>query len=240
MSGALHLSRHSRLASWVVAVFIASAGLVTFYSKQANADQCSINGRDCYIGYFFGGFDGGPGTLRNNVISAPAMLNVNNANELVNNVASHMNCSGGVLVNQNSQNATGAAFIVLTMLGYAPGTPKNVACQVFSEWANTVQAWAPNTNYNVFYDFGGLNTRSSNTDVAYYPSAQTAAWSIVFYSPVTGQPLYAIKKDCANPVGRLQALPRNYSLTPRVDSVSPNEIEAGGECCLLFLVRELE
>ncbi len=223
------LSRRSWLASWVVAVFVATAGLVTFYPKQANADQCSINGRDCYIGYFYGGYDGGPGTLRNNVISAPAMLNVNSANELVNNVASYMNCSGGVLVNQNSQNATGAAFIILTMLGYAPGTPKNVACQVFSEWANTVQAWAPNTNYNVFYDFGGLNTRSSNTDVAYYMSAQTAAWSIVFYSPVTGQPLYAIKKDCANPVGRLQALPRNYSLAPRVDSVSPNEIEAGSK-----------
>lgn len=210
-------------------VFVATASLLTFYPKQVNADQCSINGRDCYIGYFFGAYDGGPGTLRNNVISAPAMLNVNNANELVNNVAGHMVCSGGVLVNQGSQNATGAAFIVLTMLGYPPGTSKNVACQVFSEWANAVQAWAPYTNYNVFYDFGGLNTRSSNTDVAYYPSALTAAWSIVFYHPTTGQPLYGIKKDCANPVGRLQALPRNYSLTPRVDSVSPNEIEAGSK-----------
>lgn len=217
------------LALWLVFVCMATAGLVTFYPKQVNADQCSINGRDCYIGYFFGGFDGGPGTVRNNVISPPAMLNVNNADELVNNVASHMNCSGGVLVNQGSQNATGAAFIILTMLGYEPGTPKNVACQVFDEWANTVQAWEPNTDYNVFYDFGGLNTRSSNIDVAYYPSALTAAWSIVFYHPTTGEPLYGIKKDCANPVGRLQALPRNYSLTPRVDTVSPNEIEAGSK-----------
>lgn len=223
------LNTRGWLGSWLAFVFVATAGLVAFYPQQANADQCSINGRDCYIGYFFGAHDGGPGALRNNVISAPAMLNVNNANDLVNNVASHMICAGGVLQNQNSQNATGAAFIILTMLGYAPGTSKNVACQVFGEWAATVQSWAPNTNYNVFYDFGGLNTRSSNIDVAYYPSAQTAAWSIVFYSPATGQPLYAIKKDCANPVGRLQALPRNYTLTPRVDSVSPSEIEAGSK-----------
>lgn len=239
MSLVSRMSRRTWLASWLIFVFITTFGSMTLYPQQANADQCSVNGRDCYVGYFFGAYDGGPGTLRNNVISAPAMLNVNNANDLVNNVASHMVCAGGVLQNAGSQNATGAAFIILTMLGYAPGTSKNVACQVFNEWAATVQSWAPNTNYNVFYDFGGLNTRSSNTDVAYYPSAQTAAWSIVFYSPTTGQPLYAIKKDCANPVGRLQALPRNYTLTPRVDSVSPSEIEAGSKMTVTTSVNNV-
>ena len=214
---------------WAMTVLVASFGFLMFFPKQVNADQCSINGRDCYIGYFFGQYDGGPGTLRNNVMSLPAMLNVNNVNDLVNVTRSHMNCSGGVLVNGGSQNATGSAFIILTMLGYAPGTSKNVACQVFDEWAATVQQWAPYTNYNTFYDFGGLNTRSSNTDVAYYPSAQTAAWSIVFYHPTTGEPLYAIKKDCANPVGVLRELPNNYTLTPRVDTVSPTQIEAGSK-----------
>jgi hypothetical protein len=210
-------------------VSIALASSLVFYSQQVFADQCSINGRDCYIGYFFGGYDGGPpanGT-RFNVISSPAMLNVNNAEQLIANVASHMACSGGTLVNAGSQNGTGAAFIILTMLDYAPGTSKNVACQQFGRWADLVRSWAPYTNYNVFYDFGGLNTRSTLTDVAYYPSAQSSAWSIVFYHPVTGQPLYGIKKDCANPVGVLQALPTNYALTPRVDNISPTEIESG-------------
>lgn len=205
--------------------------LVSFilYPEQAHADMCSINGRDCYIGYFFGGYDGGPGTSRKNVISAPAMLDVNDANALAAVVGNHMACTNGAIPDPNSQNATGAAFIVLTMMGYPPGTPKNVACQVYSEWVSLVQDWAPNTNYNVFYNFGGLNTRSSISDVAYYPSAQSEAWSIVFYSPATGQPLYAIKKDCANPVGRLQALPRNYTLTPRLNSISPTQIEAGSK-----------
>ena len=222
-------SRKWWMGAWMVALAIVSTGSFFVSSQQASADMCTINGRDCYIGYFFGGYDGGPGTLRNNVISAPALLAVNDADALIANVGSHMACSGGTLTNPNSQNATGSAFIILTMLGYAPGTSKNVACQVFGEWANTVRAWAPYTNYNVFYDFGGLNTRSSNTDVAYYPSAQTSAWSIVFYSPATGEPLYAIKKDCANPVGRLQAIPRNYTLTPRIDSITPTQIESGSK-----------
>lgn len=219
------------LIAWVIAASVLSIGSAGFYAQKAYADQCSINGRDCYIGYFFGGYDGGPpatGT-RFNVLSSPAMLGVNNADDLVNNVRSHMACAGGTLLNAGEQNATGSAFIILTMLGYAPGTSKNVACQVFNEWADTVRAWAPNTNYNVFYDFGGLNTRSTKTDVAYYPSAQSQAWSIVFYNPANGQPLYAIKKDCANPVGRLQAIPKNYTLTPHVDSVTPTQIEAGSK-----------
>lgn len=216
-------------SAWLLALAVVSTGSFFVSSQQANADMCTINGRDCYFGYFFGAHDGGPGTLRNNVISAPALLGVNDAEALIANIGGHMACAGGTLLNPNSQNATGSAFIILTMLGYAPGTSKNVACQAFGEWANTIRAWAPYTNYNVFYDFGGLNTRSSNTDVAYYPSAQTSAWSIVFYSPITGEPLYAIKKDCANPVGRLQAIPRNYTLTPRIDSITPSQIESGSK-----------
>ncbi len=220
----------------VTALVMMLSPLVIFAEKVL-ADMCTPNGRDCYYGYFTGAYDGGPGTLRNNVISAPAMLNVNNVDQLVATVAGHLGCGGGVV--NGGQNGTGAAFIVLTMLGYPPGTPKNVACQQFGEWDATVRYWAPFTNYNVFYNFGGLNTRSSNVDVAWYPSAQTAAWSIVFYSPTTGQPLYAIKKDCANPVGTLEALerPRNYDLTPTVNSITPTQIEAGAQMSALTRVE---
>jgi hypothetical protein len=213
-------------------VFALSFVTLLSHSQQVNADQCSINGRDCYFGYFFNGYDGGPpatGT-RHNVISNPALLNVHNANELINTIGGHMNCSGGTLLNAGAQNATGSAFIILTMMGYAPGTSKNVACQVFGQWSERVIEWAPYTNYDNFYNFGGLNTRSTLTDVAYYPSAQTSAWSIVFYDQITGAPLYAIKKDCGNPVGHLQKLPDTpYTLTPHVDAVSPTNIEAGSK-----------
>jgi hypothetical protein len=214
----------------VALVFALSFASLLAVPQQVNADQCSINGRDCYFGYFFNGYDGGPpatGT-RFNLLTSPALLNVHGANDLINNLGADMACVGGRLPNPNDQNSTGAAFIVLTMMGYAPGTSKDVACQIFGQWAQRVVDWAPYTDYDRFYDFGGLNTRSTRTDVAYYPSAQTTAWSIVFNDPNTGAPLYAIKKDCGNPVGHLQALPdRPYSLTPHVNSISPPTIEAG-------------
>lgn len=229
--------RTKRRVAISIAAFVMMVSPLFLFAEKVLADMCTPNGRDCYYGYFTGVYDGGPGTLRNNVISAPALLNVNDVNQLVANIAGHLGCGGGVV--NGGQNGTGAAFIVLTMLGYAPGTPKNVACQQFGEWEATVRYWAPHTNYNVFYNFGGLNTRSSNVDVAWYPSAQTSAWSIVFYSPTTGQPLYAIKKDCANPVGTLEALqrPRNYSLTPAVNSISPTQIEAGAQMSALTRVE---
>lgn len=224
--------RTGRLTGYGVLALITMFTSQILAPQQAAADACSINGRNCYIGYFSGLSDGGPGVRQHNVLSAPAMLNVNNVGQLVSNVGNHLGCGGGRV--NGGQNGTGAAFIVLTMLGYPPGTPKNVACQAFGEWETTVRDWTRYTNYNVFYNFGGLNTRSSYNDVAYYPSAQTTAWSIVFYDRDTGRPLYAIKKDCANPVGRLQKLdrPKNYTLTPTVNSISPTEsqsIEANGK-----------
>jgi len=211
------------------AAFVMMVSPLVLFAEQAAADMCTVNGRDCWYGYFTGRYDGGPGVRQHNVISPPALLNVNNVDQLIANIGTHLGCAGGRA--NAGQNGTGAAFIVLTMLGYAPGTPKNTACTAFSEWVATVRYWAPYTNYNVFYNFGGLNTRSSYDDVAWYPSAQTTAWSIVFYSPTTGLPLYAIKKDCANPVGRLQRLdrPRNYTLTPNVQNISPTQIEAGAK-----------
>lgn len=188
--------------------------------QKASADICTVNGRDCYYGYFYGGYDGGPpanGT-RWNVIGAPALLPVNNAGDLIGWISGYL----GGCSNLNSQNQTGAAFIILTMLGAPPGTDKSQACARFGEWASIVTDYANAglVNFNLFHNFNGINTRSTLTDVAYYPM-NGAASSIVFYSPITGQPIYAIKKDCANPVGVLQALTRSFNLEP-VINVSVN------------------
>lgn len=192
---------------------IALVGILAFKTEKASADACSVNGRDCYFGYFFNGYDGGPGATQHNVISAPALLNVNHGYDFVETIRSYItDCN-------NSQNATGAAFIVLTMLGAPPGTPKNVACQRFLEWEKLVYNYEASglVNWNQIHDFGGINTRSTYTDVAYYPM-NGAASSIVFYSPTTGLPIYAIKRDCANPIGKLQALTLNYDLTPTINA----------------------
>lgn len=209
--------RSTVLALSVVAVAI---GLTLVMSPQkASADQCTINGRDCYFGYFFNGYDGGPGVVRHNVISPPALLGVNNAGQLVNAMWSYLGgCPGGALWDQNNKEATGAAFIILTMLGAPPGTPKNVACQRFAEWRDVYvfpYEAAGLINFNMVYNFNGINTRSTLVDVAYYPE-NGAAPSIVFFSPINGAPLYAIKKDCGNPVGVLQALILDYNLQPDI------------------------
>jgi hypothetical protein len=202
--------------------FAVTLSVMAVNPQTANADQCSVNGRDCYFGYFFNGYDGGAAAngTRWNVLSAPALLNVSNVDQLVGTIWGHLGgCPGGNLPNQNGQNPTGAAFIVLTQLGAAPGTNKNVACQRFAEWENAVRNYDSSglVNYSQIYDFGGINTRSTLSDVAYYPMNGSAD-SIVFYHPTTGQPIYAIKKDCANPVGRVQALVIDYSLEASIQA----------------------
>ncbi len=201
--------------------------------RQAAADLCSINGRDCYFGYFYNGYDGGPpatGT-RWNVLSAPALLNIWDTDALISWMGGYLQCAGGTLLNAGSQNGTGAAFIILTMLGYPPSTSKDVACQQFGSWASLVSDLRNFTQFGVMYDYGGLNTRSTLTDVAWYPSAQTVALSIVFYSPVDGTPMYAIKKDCGNPVGQVRPVVRNFDLTPSiaatVNGVNVSSVEPG-------------
>lgn len=211
------------LSVFVVATALAITTLFIFPGQIARADACSVNGRDCYFGYFTGAYDGGPGVRQHNVLSAPALLNVFDADALINNIGSHMACSGGRLLNAGTQNATGSAFIILTMMGYAPGTSKDVACQQFGNWAQLVRDWAPYTKYNINYFFAGINTRSTFTDVSYYISAQTTALSIVFYDPSNPSvPLYAIKKDCGNPVGRLQSLNKPFTLTPHITTGATN------------------
>lgn len=211
---------------------------------KASADICAVNGRNCYFGYFFNGYDGGPGKSQHNLFTPPQLgLYANNINDLTGMIGSRMSCQGNVLPNHNSQNASSAAFIVLTMLGAPPGTNKNVACQRYLEWFDLVHKYnaAGLIRYNQVHNFGGINTRSSGPDVTYYPM-NGAAPSIVFYSPVNGAPLYAIKRDCGNPIGRLQALFLNYNLQPNVNvtvngAASTGVAEAGDSITFNFRIN---
>lgn len=216
--------------------------------SKASADACSVNGRDCYYGYFTNVFDGGRGVLRFNVMSAPALLNVNNGADLVNTLWGAMGgCPGGGLWSQTDQNAVGAAFIIVSML-HGPagaGLPKNTACSEFGTWSTMVYNLEASgyVNFNQIYNFGGLNSRSTKVDAAFYQNVGQAA-SIVFYDPNTGAPMYAIKKNCANPVGQIQALKLNYNLKPNiVATVNGNPVtgpvEAGDQVTFRYFVNNL-
>lgn len=220
----------SKPGKWVGGMMVAaiSFGLVIAQPQTAYADVCSDNnGLACNVGYFTGARDTRRG---HNLFRPPALDNVHNSTQLINTIRGHIGCGGGVV--NGGQHGTGAAFIVLTMMGYPAGTPRNVACQIFGTWEQTVRNWPGNrVNYDVpNYYFGGLNTRymDSPSDVQYYFDAgRLSAPSIVFYHPITGAPMYAIKKDCGNPVGRLRSLDLPYTLTPVVQDVAPSQLEAG-------------
>jgi hypothetical protein len=217
----------SGIAKWVggLGAVLLSFGLIIVQPQTAYADVCSDNnGLACNVGYFSGVRDT---RLGHNLFNPPALENVHNPQQLVSAIGNYLGCTGGVI--NGGKHGTSAAFIVLTMMGYPPGTPKNVACQAFGAWAQTVLNWpGARVNYDVpNYYFGGLNTRymDSPSDVQYYfDSDRLSAPSIVFYNPTTGAPLYAIKKDCGNPVGRLHSIRLPYTLNPTVQGISPTQV----------------
>lgn len=238
-----------KLTLLAVIVFGVTLTALLLQPNKASADICTANGRDCYFGYFTNVYDGGPpanGT-RFNVMSAPALLNVNNAAQLVSTLSSAMGgCPGGALWNQNDQNAVGAAFIVVSMMYGAAGAgmPKNTACSVFAQWEATVYNLeaSGHINFNLVHNFGGVNSRSTLVDAAFYPSTGSAL-SIVFYNPSTGAPAYAIKKDCANPLGQISAISLNYSLQPSIQVQRPDgsavsgPVEPGEQIVLRYYIN---
>lgn len=222
----------------IVAAFLlcsVTVGGALLSTQQASADVCSPNGRDCGHGYFF---NGGPQVHGHNLYYGPGYLErpgpglqANNWTDLVSLIGVRMACTNNatpgatVLPNPNDQNATSAAFTVLTMLGAAPGTPKNKACDRYREWTNLTKQYDQLglIHYNEMYDSKGINTLYSDplVDVVYYQDEVISA-SIVVYNPNGTGPMYAIKRDCGNPIGQLKGLPPivgtpscgGYTITP--------------------------
>ncbi len=216
-------------------------------AQKASAYVCNDNGLGCDIGYF---------SLANLAAGShhnlyygndwswggnPFLLGLRayDINGLTSLIGGRMACTNGAqpgntwLPNPSAQNATSAAFTVLTMLGAPPGTPKNAACDRYREWETIVRQYdaAGLIHYDEWHGIDGVNTRLSynaGTDVTYYADFDPpSSTSIVFYSPNGSGPLYAIKHDCGNPIGRLRALtPLGYTMQANV-SVNPGTVEPG-------------
>jgi hypothetical protein len=203
---------------------------VLLHAPKASADICSVNGRNCGYGFFSGSGTVGSG---HNLYGPPPGpgLQVNNALDMINTLGGRVSCNG---INnpsaklgpaQNDQNATSAAFTMITMMGMPPGTPKDAACQNWSKWRTLVETYDALhlIHFNEMHDSAGINTLFTfnwNSDVVYYNNSVVSN-SIVIYSQ-SGAVLYAIKKDCGNPVGQLHGLPPivntpscgGYTITP--------------------------
>lgn len=215
-----------------LAGFAAVIGFSILFSPSAFADACTPNGRDCDIGYFSGQNINQRQGLHQLYTPVNTGLHSNNINELVRDITNRLNCAA---FNPNSQNAVSAAFTVLTMLGVPPGADKFAACQRLGEWTAVVRLYDSEglIDYNVRRNTGGINTRASvageapgvPTDVAYYEIHDDVD-SIVFRDPANrARVIYAIKRLCGNPIGRLSSLVENSPrdcIAMTVSPVSPN------------------
>lgn len=168
---------------------------------QAQACGVRIFGLCENEGYFLGGTVGATGSGL--LTTWGGLLASNDVETMIAQIGTYLqgfNC-GGNLGGDAGQQRNAASFIVLTMLGYPPRTPADTACGVYGAWANRVREYNNrgliNFNENFSYVY---NTRiqRSTLDVAWYGASDTRL-SIVFRAP-DGSVIYAIKKDCGNPV----------------------------------------
>lgn len=211
----MKLNRLAKRATLAVLAVLMSGVLSIGLSPQASAALCTDNGRACRHGYFYNNYYSGSGI---DLFGPPdgVGLYTYNVVDFEGTIGGSMLCTaplgpGSVLgVPQSNQNATAAAFIVLTMLGAAPGTPKNVACERYLEWVGIIRSYdaAGLVEYDRVHNFQDVNTMfdPDDRDVVYFQESG-ASESIVFLHPTTGAVLYAIKQSCGNPLGRLQRVP---------------------------------
>lgn len=126
------------------------------------------------------------------------------------------------------RNAPGAAFIILTMLGYTQNDSAawggsawggiGLARAEFGRWETLVRSYAAQgrVNFNAYVAYT-INTYHQGSpgpfDVAYYTLGTSYAWAVVFTSPSGSQ--YIIKHDCGNPIGDMSSMPvlADYDIT---------------------------
>lgn len=202
----------------VASSLLAVAGVIDREIVSAN-HACPHNvgfqlyGRDENCGYFLNSYVDatGSGLLTGiaDQFGASALLGVNDVDRFVAVMAHHVQLYNGCNPDgspNSDQRRNSAAFIILTMQGAPAGTVANGPCVTgysFARWENLVRQYAArgliNFNENHTYQF---NTRiqRSTMDVAWYSQAFDTRLSIVVRAP-NGSVIYAIKKDCANPVG---------------------------------------
>jgi hypothetical protein len=120
----------------------------------------------------------------------------------------------------SSRDSIGAQFIIQTMLGAPWSRNHPPSSDEIADWESRVRAsGSAHTNWNINYTFtvnsywqGNGTGPNPNDDAFYYETATRA--SIVFYND-SGIPIYAIKRDCGNPVinGSAPGLRKNWAAT---------------------------
>jgi hypothetical protein len=137
----------------------------------------------------------------------PNGMFIYNANDFIARIRFELN-------SPQQQYRIGARFIVDTMLGLAPANYGPPSAATLDEWERRVRAldrangisWNEVYTYerNTYYQGTGSGANPVDVAMAKLPSATSR--SIVFRNS-SGAVVYAIKHDCANPVGTPRGLP---------------------------------
>lgn len=177
---------------WVLSIFLPLIALVVVFMNTGIV-QADPFARGRWYGYF-----------NNRLETSGADLIPGGI--YVGDVQSFLNFYWAKLYSANVQDRVSAEFTILTMLGYPAGTGWWVAREQFPEWERTVRWYNDNGRISwaamYSYTFNTYYQRAA-ADVAWYIEPSTRD-SIVFYNP--NGTSYAIKKDCANPVGDMSSL----------------------------------
>lgn len=153
-----------------------------------------------------GYFTGGNFSTNNGHDLAHNFIGVNDTGTFINHMWACLNNSAPC----NSLNGqVAASYMILTMLGDGNHSTGQAFAR-WGDWVNIVNQYsaAGRINFNFSYPYT-LNTmmvpyNGSPYDVVQYSEGATANPSIVFTNPDGST--YAIKKDCANPVGNMSPL----------------------------------
>ena len=238
MSKAVEFFHSLRPFHYVLFALAAIGSFTVTYHQVAMADCYggTVHGRGCYRGYFTNVADYGGTNVLPEISGGLAIpTSINSAPELYNLLIAAYN-SG------NNQRETGAAFIYNTMMGLdGPGTGRTVTPAEWQELRDRLYAldaagkilWTGNVSnsINSYYqgvDAGFANDGTNNDDAFYEDYKNEAGIRILDYN---NNMAYQILRRCANPMGDAPGIPeqQNYTLTPQVNSVTPDEIEAGSE-----------
>jgi hypothetical protein len=203
-------------------VGLIAAGLMVGYGVVSYA--WPIHNRQPYHGYFTNTYDDqGTFVLPNKYGGQAIPGSVNNAGAFINFIKGDL---GG-----STQERTGAAFIIQTMIGNSTNRPPSGG--EIADWEDRVndaanRGWVSwNTNYcytiNSFYQ--GTSSGPNPADDAFFNNSGCAP-AIIFRNS-GGAVVYAIRRQCANPVGNgnlgtLQKV-NNFNMSGRttVSNASP-------------------
>lgn len=132
----------------------------------------------------------------------------------------------------DAQEKTGAAFIIQTMIGSSRTRPPTAA--QIADWEARVRlagsqgriSWFYNYSYNLNSYYQGPTGGGATNDDAFYDENGTSP--AVVFRDESGRIIYAIRRQCANPVtnGNFEPLEVNFNMTGRT-TVSQPTVEPG-------------